>query len=173
MQAFHDPDLESDNACPELGIVKGLSRFDTSRDKVEIVVKSQDWVAITNSLLLCTSAGWFGYDYNNPQFMVDVTKAITGWDTTLEELMKTGERMNNLCRCFNAREGVTRKDDYLPPRFTEDKLIGGSAAGHRISKEVLNEMLDDYYDLRGWDKTTGLPTQAKLNELELGFAKLP
>jgi aldehyde:ferredoxin oxidoreductase len=89
---------------------------------------------------------------------------------TVGDLMTAGERMNNLCRIFNAREGTRRQDDYLPERFTEDPLPDGPSKGQRISKTELDRMLDDYYELRGWDKETGLPTKAKLEQLDLRFA---
>lgn len=89
---------------------------------------------------------------------------------TVDELLLARERMNNLCRCFNAREGKTRNDDYLPPRLTEDALPDGPSKGQRLSKETLSDMLDNYYDLRGWDRVTGNPTVAKLKDLDLDFA---
>jgi aldehyde:ferredoxin oxidoreductase len=171
MQAFHDPEFEAPNLAPEIGITLGLDRHDTSRNKVDIIRRSQDWVAITNSLLFCTSPGWSGYNYTKPAFLTDAYNAITGWDLTVDDLMRAGERINNLCRCFNAREGITRKDDYLPPRFTEDVLPDGPSKGQRITNEELQFMLDNYYDLRGWDKTTGIPTTAKLRELGLELAE--
>ncbi len=167
MQAFHDPEFEAPNLAPEIGITLGLDRHDTSRNKVDIIRRSQDWVAITNSLLLCTSPGWSGYNYTKPTFLTNAFDVVTGWDLTVDDLMHAGERITNLCRCFNAREGVTRKDDTLPPRFTEDSLPDGPSKGQRITNEELQSMLDNYYDLRGWDKTTGNPTSAKLRELGL------
>ena len=173
MQAFHDPEFEAPNLAPEIGITLGLDRHDTSRSKVDIVRRSQDWVAITNALLLCTSPGWSGLNYTRPAFLTDAYDSVTGWDLTVNDLMRAGERITNLCRCFNAREGVTRKDDTLPPRFTEDALPDGPSKGQRIPKEELQSMLDNYYDLRGWDKITGNPTATKLKELDLEFAQLP
>ena len=168
-QAFHDTDTESDNAAPEIGITKGLNRHDTSRDKVDMVKKSQDWVAVTNSLCLCTAPAWIGFEYTKPSFLVETLNAITGMNFTVNELMTIGERMNNLCRCFNIREGMTRKDDYLPRRFLDEELPDGPSRGQRLTSEELQRMLDDYYELRGWDKSTGVPTKEKL--LELGLKK--
>jgi aldehyde:ferredoxin oxidoreductase len=170
MQAFHDPEFEAPNLAPEIGITLGLDRHDTSRNKVDIIRRAQDWVAITNSLLLCTSPGWSGHNYTKPAFLTSAFDAVTGWDFTVDDLLRAGERINNLCRCFNAREGITRKDDILPPRFTEDSLPDGPSKGQRITNEELQSMLDNYYDLRSWDKTTGIPTSAKLRELGLEFA---
>jgi aldehyde:ferredoxin oxidoreductase len=167
VQSFHDTDCEAENAAPEIGISKGLNRYATSRDKVDMIKRSQDWVAVTNSLLLCTSPGWIGFNYTKPTFLVETVNAITGFNFTVGNLMKIGERANNLCRCFNVREGISRKDDYLPQRFIEEPLPDGPSKGQRISKEELEDMLDNYYELRGWDKITGIPKREKLKELGL------
>jgi aldehyde:ferredoxin oxidoreductase len=172
MRSFHDTELEAPNVAPEIGITQAVDRHDTSRTKVDIIKRSQDWVAIMDSLLLCTSPGWTGFDYTRPAYNVDVLNAITGWNMQVGDLLVAGERINNLCRCFNAREGLTRKDDYLPPRFAEDPLPDGPSKGQRLTKEQLEDMLDNYYDLRGWDKTTGNPTEAKLKQLGLEFVKI-
>lgn len=171
MQAFHDPSFEQENIAPEIGISKALNRHDTSRKKVKAIKLSQDWVAVTNSLLLCTSPAWVGFNYTRPAFIIEALNAITGWKFKPSDLMVVGERINNLCRCFNSREGISRKDDYLPPRFTEDPLPDGPSKGQRISKKELENMLNEYYELRGWDKETGKPTKQKLKELDLEFAK--
>ena len=170
MQAFHDPDVERDNVAPEIGISNALDRHDTSPRKVDMIKRSQDWVAVTNCLLLCTSPAWVGFNYTRPPFLCEALNATTGLNFTVEELMTIGERANNLCRCFNAREGLTRKDDYLPPRFIEERLPDGPSKGQRIAREELEDMLDNYYDLRGWDRQTGNPTKRKLEELGLEFA---
>jgi aldehyde:ferredoxin oxidoreductase len=82
--------------------------------------------------------------------------------------MIVGERAFNLCRAFNVREGITRKDDVLPARLLEP-LPEGPYQGEAISKGTLNKMLNIYYELRGWDKETGIPTKEKLKELGLGY----
>jgi len=65
---------------------------------------------------------------------------------------------------FNVREGISRKDDTLPPRIMEEEAPIGPAKGLKITQEILDKMLDEYYTLRGWDKN-GIPTQDKLKEL--------
>jgi aldehyde:ferredoxin oxidoreductase len=74
-----------------------------------------------------------------------------------------------ICRAFNVREGFSRKDDALPERLS-DPLPDGQYKGQKISKEELQLMLDNYYEIRGWDRKTGIPTAAKLKELALDFA---
>jgi aldehyde:ferredoxin oxidoreductase len=101
-----------------------------------------------------------------PQELVELLNAVTGWDYTVEDFMTTGERINTLCRAFNVREGITRKDDYLPSRFMEP-LEAGPTKGQLFTNEELNGMLNNYYDICGWDIETGTPTKEKLKELEL------
>lgn len=167
VQAFHDTEVESENVAPEIGISKALNRHDTSNAKVEMVKRSQDWIAITNSALQCTAPAWIGHEYNKPSFFAEALNAVTGLNFTVNELITIGERMNNLCRCFNVREGISRKDDYLPRRFIEEPLPDGPSKGHRITNEEFQNMLDNYYELRGWDKATGIPKRKKLVELDL------
>ncbi|UCE16657.1 MAG: aldehyde:ferredoxin oxidoreductase, partial [Candidatus Bathyarchaeota archaeon] len=100
--------------------------------------------------------------------IVDVVATATGWDFTMDELMKTGEWVFNLCRAFNVREGITRKDDKLPKRFTEP-LPEGPYKGEAFPEDVFEKMLDHFYRLREWNKKTGIPTRKKLEKLELGY----
>jgi aldehyde:ferredoxin oxidoreductase len=169
IQSMHDPDLEPPDMAPEIGITASLHRLDTSRDKVLAMKKTSDWVAVLNSLILCMNMYWFGGVYYKPLDLVEILNAVTGWDYTVEEFMKTGERINTLCRCFNVREGITRREDTLPKRFMEP-LIGGPTDGQAITEEELDSMLNDYYSICGWDVETGIPTKEKLETLGLDFA---
>ena len=96
-------------------------------------------------------------------------EAVTGLKLTPEEVMQVGERINNLARAFNVREGFTRADDTLPERLLTEPLKAGASKGHFISKEELAQMLDEYYAARGWDVKTGAPTSEKLSELGLDY----
>ena len=98
------------------------------------------------------------------QNTADLFTAATGISVTAEEVEQIGERVNNIARLFNIREGFTRKDDRFPPRLMKEEIKGGASKGQKISQTDLDEMLDEYYDARGWDKT-GTPTVAKLKEL--------
>jgi aldehyde:ferredoxin oxidoreductase len=90
---------------------------------------------------------------------------LTGWKFTASDFRKTGERIYNLERAFNIREGLTRADDTLPKRLLEEPLPEGPAKGHVVNLEPL---LDAYYKFRGWDKN-GKPTPEKLKELGLDW----
>ena len=96
-------------------------------------------------------------------------EAVTGLPFTPEEVEKVGERVNNLAKAFNVREGFTRADDTFPERLMTEPLKAGASKGQLISKEDLNLMLDEYYTVRGWDLQKGTPTRAKLIELGLGY----
>lgn len=96
-------------------------------------------------------------------------EAVTGLTLTPEEVTQVGERINNLARAFNVREGFTRADDTFPDRLMTEPLQSGASKGQLISKEDLNAMLDEYYTLRGWDLNTGIPTRKKLIELSLDY----
>jgi len=165
--AAHDPGFERPNAVPELGLIRPRNRKDTE-GKARITAKAQDAIALQNSLVVCSFTGNITF---RPAAIADYIKwlgAVTGFEYDVTELMMVGERINNLTRAFNVREGMTRRDDYLPPRFAENMLSGASAE-QKMTKEDLEKMLDEYYMLRGWDKETGLPTAAKLVSLGLGY----
>jgi aldehyde:ferredoxin oxidoreductase len=99
------------------------------------------------------------------QDWVDMIGNCVGWDFGVRDFRQVGERVYNLARAFNVREGLTRADDALPRRLLEEPLPEGPAEGHKVEK--FDQMLDAYYEFRGWDKKTGKPTPEKLRELGL------
>jgi len=96
-------------------------------------------------------------------------EAVTGLVYTPQEVARVGERINNLAKAFNVREGFTRDDDTLPRRLMTEPLKTGASKGHLISQSDLDQMLDEYYTARGWDPATGIPTREKLAELGLEY----
>jgi aldehyde:ferredoxin oxidoreductase len=166
MQSMHDPDIESPNMAPEIGMTRALNRLDTSREKVLYLKKTGDWTAMINSIGLCSNIYWFGAVCYRPSQLVEILNAVTGWDYSVKDFMITGERINTYCRMFNVREGITNRDDTLPARFMEP-LRDGPTDGQFISTREYESMLGDYYEICGWEKTTGIPTQDKLKELGL------
>jgi aldehyde:ferredoxin oxidoreductase len=85
---------------------------------------------------------------------------------SVEELERVGERVINLERLFNVREGARRKDDVLPWRVMHEPIPDGPSAGMHCPPSELSMMLDRYYELRGWD-ADGVPTPARLSTLGL------
>jgi aldehyde:ferredoxin oxidoreductase len=98
--------------------------------------------------------------------LVEVVQAITGWETSLWELLKAGERTVTMARVFNLREGFGRKDDNLPERLFEP-LESGALAGKGLDREEFDDLLTLYYEAMGWDPKDGVPTRGKLAELNL------
>jgi len=166
-------DLFEEQLCPEIGINeeafprKCRDKLYAGSEKVRLNKIVGDLFAVFDSLVVCK---WTVYPCGGTKVTTinDIIAAATGWNITLNELMKTGERIFNLCRAFNVREGITRKDDTLPKRFTEP-LPEGPYKGEAFPREVLEKMLDYYYEFRGWNKRTGIPTREKLEELELKY----
>jgi aldehyde:ferredoxin oxidoreductase len=81
--------------------------------------------------------------------------------------MKASERVRNLERMFDVRQGLRRKDDSLPKKFFDQPLKSGPYKGEVLDREKFEEMKDEYYQIRGWNKETGVPTREKLVELNL------
>ena len=103
------------------------------------------------------------------QDYVDLIVNATGWDFTVEEFRKSGERIYNMIRSYCVREGISREDDILPKRLMEEPLPEGAAKGMVIDSKTLEGMKDAYYEFRNWDKETGKPGREKLEELGLEF----
>src|SRR6266571_6127856 len=144
---------------------QGFDRRGTG-GKPEFAVRSQHFTAVDDSLVLCrfTSERGFGLFVDEPY--ARMVRAVTGWDMTVEELERVGERIINLERLFNVRENVRRKDDALPWRVMHEPIPEGPSAGAYCPPEELGLMLDRYYALRGWDGD-GVPTPARLGALGL------
>jgi aldehyde:ferredoxin oxidoreductase len=103
-----------------------------------MVLSSEDWASLIEKLL--------------------------GYQFTVNDFAKAGERLYNLARVYSIREGLTRADDTLPARFLEEPMPEGPAKGQTVN---LDPLLNAYYEYRGWDKETGKPTKEKLTELGL------
>jgi aldehyde:ferredoxin oxidoreductase len=103
-------------------------------------------------------------DLNDPKPLSEILNAVTGIGITENDVLPIGERIVNVERAYNVREGIRRKDDTLPRRFLKEPLPSGSSKGH---VHQLETMLNDYYDLRDWDRKTGIPTDKKFEELGL------
>ena len=128
--------------------------------------RSQHFTAVGDSLVLCrfTAERGFGLFVEEPY--ARMLRAVTGWDVTVEELERAGERIVNLERLFNVREGVRRAQDTLPWRVLHEPIPDGPSAGMHCPPAELAAMLDEYYALRGWD-SDGVPTPARLAALGL------
>lgn len=132
--------------------------------KAKLVKWSEEISAVTDCLEICKFPGMgLGLTIED---MARIVTAVTGEEFSGEKLLQVGERVVNLERLYNNKMGMDRKDDRLPDRFHEEPVPDGNSKGEVFNE---NEMLDEYYQIRGWDEK-GFPTEAKLSEL--GIAKL-
>jgi len=157
LQAFTH-DFEDGASMPDLGYQETLDRFET-KGKAKFVVDFQHLMSMFDSLRCCKFVVFGGMTVEPLRKALNL---VTGWDFSKEDFLKTGERIFNLKRLYNVREGISRKDDTLPPRILNHPRGGG--AGNNLPH--LNKMLNDYYQIRGWDEF-GIPTKETLKILEL------
>ncbi len=120
-----------------------------------------------DSINLCQFVFGPAWPLYGPSQMVEAVRAVTGWDVSLWELMKVGERRLNLLRAFNVREGRDSAADTVPPKLLIP-LKGGKSDGWAVTAEEVETAKALYYQMAGWDER-GRPTRAKLEELALGW----
>jgi len=144
---------------PELGILASPREqwAESSKEKAQMAARHQDWRSIYDALVLCKFA-------NLPANLITrLLNSATGWYTTPQELLKSGERIFNMKRLVNLKFGLKPEDDRLPELLLK-ALPDGGAAG---KVPDINLMLNEYYRFRSWDKATGKPAMRKLKELGL------
>ncbi len=144
-------------------ILRYTDRMDplSTEFKAEFVKNEQDLIATIDSLGICL----FVTFALSPRQLVSLTYALTGSPevSSGDKLVTIGERIYNLTRLFNLREGFTYKDDTLPPRLLSEALSAGPAKGQVVP---LDTMVREYYLVRQWD-AEGCPTPEKLASLGL------
>jgi aldehyde:ferredoxin oxidoreductase len=122
--------------------------------KGEIVKKLQDFGVLPDILGICKFYVFVGV---GPGELASMVSSLTGWDVDGEELLKVGERVYDLQRVFNTREGITKADDLLPERCLRLPEFGKYASVKECEIRNLTGMLEDCYQARGWSKETGVP----------------
>ncbi len=141
-----------------------VNRFEADAMRGRITADSEDFSAVLDSLIWCKFLRKAFDD-----FWAESARSlnlITGWDVTPEDLKHSGERINNLKKLFNIREGWTRADDTLPERVLTESLPTGVAQGAGLSGDELDMMIATYYEARGWNEDGTIP-HPKLAELNL------
>jgi aldehyde:ferredoxin oxidoreductase len=141
-----------------LGLPKLIDRFQV-QGKSSFVILNQNSNAAIDSLVLCKFTNMGVAD----EYFARVLSAVTGIQYATGDMIKVGERVWNLERLYNNREGFTAQDDTLPPRLLTEAAVDGPSKGW-VSH--LEPMLKEYYRTRGWDEN-GNPTPKKLADLGL------
>lgn len=164
----HDPSYNGyPDRMAELGLLNPQPDGVLNAEKVRFAVYTQQLYSLLNTVGVCQFVyGPAWHLYSSGQ-LVDMVRAVTGWNVSLWELMKAGERSLNMMRAFNAREGFTSAEDKLPPKLFQP-LTGGPSDGVAVTEEEMAAALSSYYAMCGWD-AEGRPTRAKLEELGLGW----
>ena len=93
---------------------------------------------------------------------------LPGWDVSMYEMERVGQRAMDMARAFNGREGFTAQDDNLPQRFLSP-FESGPLAGSRINDQYLESMKQNHYRMMGWDVETGIPTRERLEEMGIDW----
>jgi aldehyde:ferredoxin oxidoreductase len=145
-----------------LGLPKMIDRFQV-QGKSSFVTLHQNVAAAIDSLVVCK----FTHMAVADEYFARVLSAVTGIHYATGDLVKAGERVWNLEKLYNLREGFSRKDDTLPPRLLTEAPTEGPSQGWVVH---LEPMLKEYYRGRGWNEE-GVPTPKKLAELELSNLK--
>ncbi|HSB67112.1 MAG TPA: aldehyde ferredoxin oxidoreductase family protein [Anaerolineales bacterium] len=171
----HDPAYTPDTApynlerMAEIGLTNPMSDRVLDREKVKMALTTELDYCFIDTADLCQFVYGPAWQVYGPKEQAELMRATTGWDWTVSDLLKVGERRLNMLRAFNAREGAGREHDTLPKRIYDEPLKGGASDGVAVTRQEVADALDIYYEMCGWDVATGKPTKAKLAELGLGW----
>jgi aldehyde:ferredoxin oxidoreductase len=171
----HDPYYEEGVADLNLNRLKliGLDRpqalYSLGSEKVRFAYLTEVFYSMLDSVELCQFVFGPAWTLYGPAETVEMIRAVTGWDVTVEELMTVGERRLNLFRTFNAREGLDRNADQLPKKFFKALQGSGPTAGVALTHEEIEAAKDEYYKLAGWTNN-GVPTSQTMERLDIDWA---
>ena len=173
MEAPHDVvyelfNPEGDHKLASLGLMEPLDTLDMGPKKVRAFYYTKQLFDLYNSIGMCDFVA-VPIGPLSIEKLVEHVKAVTGWDTSLWELLKVGERANVVMRLFNSKEGFTKDDDTLPERMFQG-LQNGALKGEKIDEDEFSKMKELYYQMAGWDES-GCPTKTKLAELGLEWVE--
>jgi len=174
MSSEHDPFYEKGNAddmakrnMAQLGLTNLQEPGTFNAEKIKMAYTTQKVFSAIDSLALCDFVWGVGWQLYSPEETVEMLNVATGWDITLDEYLKLGERRINMMRAFNARDGFTSKDDKLQKKYYKPLEGTGPTAGVHFKPEEFEQMKEEYYQLAGWNLTSGNPGKEKLASLGL------
>ena len=138
----------------------------SSYKKAPLVVYTQNLCTLADCLELCKYSTEFQGETINIEDIAGLFSLATGVDMDEKAMSTAAERIYTVERAFLVREGITRKDDTLNGKWNSEPIVGGPSTGERIDPEKFDKLLDEYYQLRGWD-SMGIPTASTLSALGL------
>ncbi|MFN3741474.1 MAG: aldehyde ferredoxin oxidoreductase C-terminal domain-containing protein, partial [Anaerolineales bacterium] len=155
----------------KMGMNERLPQYSLGPEKVKFAYLTQVFYSLLDTVELCQFVWGPAWTLYGPEETVQLVRAVTGWDVTLDELMRVGQRRLNMLRAFNAREGLNRNQDRLPKKFFRALQGSGPTAGIALSHDEIEAALDEYYRLAGWTPQ-GIPTPETLASLGLEWIGL-
>ena len=166
----HDPSYEDyPERMEEIGLTDPQPSDNLNEEKIKFALTTQYLYSALDSYNVCQFVFGPSWHLYGPEQLVKMVNAVTGWDITIADVLKVGERRLNLLRLFNALAGFGSTDDKLPPKMYQ-ALRGGESDGVKLTKEELEQAKNFYYKLAGWDEENGTPTKDKLESLDLHWA---
>jgi aldehyde:ferredoxin oxidoreductase len=172
VHSLHDSDLfnateegfQPNSGLREMGVLEPVALESLGPEKVRATMYHTIATVMRNCLVMCVMPRW------SLSELAQMVRAATGWDVSVYELLKVGERAMSLARVFNVREGFTMEDDHLAER-SYGPTRGGALAEGGIDREELREAMHTYYGMMGWNPETGVPLAGKLQELDVAWAE--
>ena len=137
-----------------------VDRFQADPRRATLVCASEDFAAVLDSLIVCKFLRNCFTDFYSQA--AELLSKITGWNYSGAELVRTGARIHTMKKLFNVREGWQSKDDWLPQRLLNEVLPTGVGAGIGLTSDELQQMIQSYYQVRGWDEKGLIPPQKSL-----------
>lgn len=165
----HDPSYEDyPDKMKEIGLVDPQPADNLNEEKVHYALTTQYLYSALDSVNMCQfvfGPSWHLYGSEQLRQLVEL---VTGWEVSMDELLEVGARRLNMLRAYNAREGIGRDQDNLPPKLFQPR-VGGATDGVALDEQNLEKAKDMYYQEAGWDLSSGIPTEARLAELGLDW----
>jgi aldehyde:ferredoxin oxidoreductase len=155
----------------KVGQYGDLGLQDLSDTKVKFAYDTQCFYSALDSYGLCQFVWGTTWQLYGPSETVELVRYGTGWDATMDEVMKVGERRLHLLRAFNAREGLGKESDTLPKKLFKPLDGAGPTAGVALTPEEFERARHRYYELAGCDPATGHAKKEKLAALGLDWVK--
>jgi len=140
--------------------------YDKPVERGNAIIDVEDIYAVIDSYIICKFTRGV---YEDDDEMTKVYELVTGIPHNGDSMKERGNAIVTLSKCFNIREGWTRADDHPPERFFKEAHTKGPAKGVTLDEKGYQKLLSGYYEARGWDTETGIPTEETLKDLGLDF----
>ncbi|HZK60544.1 MAG TPA: aldehyde ferredoxin oxidoreductase C-terminal domain-containing protein, partial [Anaerovoracaceae bacterium] len=147
------------------GIMEKMPSKSLEPKKLRLFLHLQYLWSLYDVLDICIFVGVPEYRMISIEQIVKNVNTVTGWDMSVWEAIKIGEKALQLAKLFNTRQGMGRENDSLPDRMFEP-LANGAYKGSFVDKTEFESSISTYYEMMGWDKE-GIPTLGKFVELGL------